>query len=167
MPKPTAAANPAALPADPHNGALVQFVDPASLPQHYGLVVSGDCLAPKVKHGDVVVVDTTRECNAGDLVVIYFRPECVKPGQPLRMIKRLVTGMPPFVRVPHQDHPDSEVRAGIMLQMDNPARALFVQCAELLAVHRCVGVQPGAGDMPAPRPRAAKKASRRREAANA
>ena len=55
------------------------FLDPATLPDEYAMRVVGDCLAPAIKEGDAVVVDKRLPYKAGDLVVIYMRPELVQP----------------------------------------------------------------------------------------
>jgi phage repressor protein C with HTH and peptisase S24 domain len=57
------------------------FLQPADVPDKFALRVAGDCLAPLIKEGDAVVVDKRLPYAAGDLVVIFMRPELVKPGE--------------------------------------------------------------------------------------
>ena len=76
----------------------------------------------------------------GDFVVIYRRPELVKPGGFQAAVKRLVFAPPPFVKFPWRENPRSEVRALVGLEQLNPARSWWVPCDELLAIHKCLGV---------------------------
>jgi hypothetical protein len=116
------------------------FLDPADLPDQYARRVAGDCMAPAIKHGDAVIVDKRLPFKAGDLVVIYMRPELVAPGEIGIYLKRLALGVPPYVKLPHKEHPDSNVAALIIAEQDNPRRQYAIRADRILAMHRCLGL---------------------------
>lgn len=115
---------------------------PNDLPDLYAMGVEGDCMEPAIRSGGKVLVDRTKPALPGDFVVIYQRPEVVKPGQHQALVKRLVTAIPPFVSFPWRDQPGSEASAVFIAEMDNPRTRLLWHCRDLLAVHHCVGPVP-------------------------
>ena len=118
------------------------FVDPARLPERYATVCVGACMAPKIPDGSYLAVSAVEPCKPGDLVVLYFRPELVKPGHPQGLIKRLVMAPPPWIKFPMREQPQSEVKAILLVEMDNPRQQLIVRCDQLLGIHKCLGVIP-------------------------
>ena len=116
------------------------FLDPATLPDEYAMRVVGDCLSPAIKEGDAVVVDKRLPYNAGDLVVIYMRPELVRPGEMGIYVKRLVMNVAPYVKFPWREHPDSTALAVVIVEQDNPRRQYTITADRILAMHRCLGV---------------------------
>jgi hypothetical protein len=64
------------------------LLHPAELPDQYARRVAGDCMAPAIKDGEAIIVDKRLPYKAGDLVVIYMRPELVAPGQIGIFLKR-------------------------------------------------------------------------------
>jgi len=115
------------------------FLHPASLPDKFALRVVGDCLAPLIKEGDAVVVDKQLPYAAGDLVVIFMRPELVKPGELGIYVKRIVMNMMQGVTFPYVAHPDSNVIPVIIVEQDNPRRQYTITADRILAIHRCLG----------------------------
>ena len=143
MPQRTLRANartmPAAMPARIVGEALPD--DLAHLPDRYAMPVIGDCLAPEIPDGALIIVDRTEPYAPGDLVVLFRRP-LEAGGQPRAMVKRLVMAPPSWVTFPWQDHPESDVLAMMVVEMLNPRRRLTVRCADILGVHKCLGVAP-------------------------
>jgi hypothetical protein len=119
------------------------IIDPAQVPERYALIVQGDCMAPLHRDGDVVTADKRAPYEAGDLVVIYIKPELVKPGRCNAMLKRLVSIPHWATTFPFKDHPESEVIAIATVETLNPPRRLHYRCADVLAIHRCTGAAPG------------------------
>ena len=130
---------PAAKPARVVGKALPD--DLAHLPDRYAMPVIGDCLAPEIPDGALVIVDRTEPYKPGDLVVLFRRP--VEPGgQPRAMVKRLLMAPPSWVSFPWQDHPQSDVLALVIVEMLNPKRRLVMRCADILGIHKCLGPAP-------------------------
>lgn len=119
-----------------------EHVDPAKLPDQYVVEVQGACLQPVLADGALALIDKTEPYAPGDLVVLYWRPEFLKPGQLQGIVKRLVMAPPPLVKFPYSDNPESEVVALVVVQQLNPQRQHMIKCAELLAVYRCLGPVP-------------------------
>lgn len=86
-----------------------------------------------------MVFDREAPVRNGDFANFFYRREVVKPGQLSIALKKLVIAPPPFVTFPWKDHPESEVVPVIIVEQLNPARRWSVRCADLLAVHRCLG----------------------------
>src|SRR5947209_14983615 len=79
--------------------------DLAHLPDRYAMPVIGNCLAPEIPDGALIIVDRTQPYARGDLIVLFRRP-LEAGGQPRAMVKRLVMPPPPWVKsFPYQDHP--------------------------------------------------------------
>jgi hypothetical protein len=124
------------------------IIDPAATPDRYTLIVQGDCMAPLHLDGTAVIADKRTPYAPGDLVVIYIKPELVKPGRCNAMLKRLVSIPHWAATFPFKDHPESEVIAIAAVETLNPPRRLHYRCADILAIHRCTGAAP-AGMPPA------------------
>ena len=97
---------------------------------------------PEMANGDTIYFDKNEEPKVGDIVVMFKRPELVKEGELQAMIKRLMTGIPPWVKFPYQDHPDFNVKAIIMVKAENPPRQYVVHCDQLCAIHKCIDHVP-------------------------
>ena len=121
-----------------------EFIDHlAYLPDRYGMLVVGGCLAPEIKDGETILVDKTAPYAAGDLVVIYRTRDATPSGRFQGIVKRLVAAPPPWVtKFPHKDHPESEVAALIIVEMINPRRQFVYRCRDIIDIHKCLGVMP-------------------------
>lgn len=86
------------------------FLDPAKLPDVFGLTVRGDCMSPTIRDGSHIVVERNAPVKPGELVCVFLKPEFVPAGQLQAGVKRLVLNIPPFVKFPFKNHPDSAVR---------------------------------------------------------
>jgi len=124
------------LPATPTS------INPDALPDEYATVLAGDCMAPVLADGATVVCSKSEAYEPGDLVVLWFRPEFVAPGDAQGIIKRLVIPPPFFVKFPHRDHPESEAMPIVMVEMLNPHAHGSIRCAHLLAIHKVLGTVP-------------------------
>ena len=68
-------------------------------------------MLPDIPDGAHCAFTTIGEPQPGDLVALWLKPEKVPAGEPPVRIKRLVTAIPPFVRFPYREHPESELHA--------------------------------------------------------
>jgi hypothetical protein len=118
------------------------LLHPDVLSDRYIMTVDGTCMDPEIPDGAKVICDKTVKPIAGDLAVLYFRPECIPAGHHQAQLKRLVLSIPPFVKLPWREHPDSDVRAIAILEMLNPRRQFHYRCDQLLAIHKCIGLLP-------------------------
>lgn len=118
------------------------FVDDVSyLPDRYAMPVFGDCLEPEIHSGAVLLFDKTQPYKVGDLVVVFRRHEATPEGQFQAMVKRLIMAPPHWVTAfPFNDHPQSDVLAIVGLEMLNPRRRFTMRCADILGIHKCLGV---------------------------
>ena len=144
MPNATVRANARTMPIAKPDRVVGQALpdDLAHLPDRYAMPVIGDCLAPEVPDGALVMVDKTALYKVGDLVIVFRRGAA--PGdQPRAMVKRLLMAPPPWVKAfPFCDHPQSDVLALVGLEQVNPPRRFTMRCADVLAIHKCLGVAP-------------------------
>src|SRR4051812_30953532 len=76
---------------------VATLLDPATFPNAYALDLVGDCLEPVLPDGCAVMMDKSATISAGDYVVIWFKPEFIKPGDHPAMIKRMKLSVPHFV----------------------------------------------------------------------
>jgi hypothetical protein len=131
---------PTPVAAETTSGSFI--IDPAQVPDRYSLIVRGDCMAPLHRDGDVVTADKSATYAAGDLVVIYIKPELVKLGRCNAMLKRLVSIPHWATSFPFSDHPESAVIAIASVETLNPPRRIHYRCEDILAIHRCAGAAP-------------------------
>ena len=119
-------------------------LDPTTFPELYGLSVVGSCMAPDIPNGRDVKVSKLDPYVAGDVVVVWMRPEFVEAGRTQAILKRIIVMSPPWVKAfPYKDHPKSDVLAVIFLgQDDRPDEMFHIRCSQILAIHKCVGLLP-------------------------
>jgi hypothetical protein len=129
-----------ALSAPPKPAARV-LEDPATFPDFYCMKLDGECLEPIAPHGGAVMMQKSAKYAVGDLVCIWFRPEFVT-GHPA-LLKRLMLDAAPWVKhYPYDDHPESDVKAIIMVEQLNPRQTYTIPCSHILAIHKAVGYAP-------------------------
>jgi Peptidase S24-like len=140
MPKAIPASAPA-LPSKPPAKLphLFSHAEIKTLPKEFALRVNGDCMVPEIGHGAIVHVNRSGPIKVGDIVVIWRRPELVKPGESQCMMKRLTLAVPPFVTFPHKDHPDSNALPVLCVHQENPPRGYYIKCSDVIALHRVIG----------------------------
>ncbi|MBK5960279.1 hypothetical protein CCR97_19030 [Rhodoplanes elegans] len=118
------------------------FVDPAKFPDVYALTADGDCMGAELPNGAKLGFTTAERPRRGDIVVLWFRPGRVPAGPHQARVKRLVREPPSWVSFPHQDVPGSEVEPFLAVEMTHPPRRFEIRCADLLAMHKFIGVIP-------------------------
>ena len=119
------------------------FMDDLSfLPDRYAMPVVGDCLAPVISDGAMLLFEKSAPYRVGDLVVLFRRREATPKGKFQAIVKRLVMAPPPWVTFPWRDHPESDVLALVLVEMLNPHQRVNMLCSDLLGIHKCLGVAP-------------------------
>jgi hypothetical protein len=118
---------------------LFSHAEIMALPQEFALRVNGDCMAPEINHGAIVHVNKSGPIKVGDIVVIWRRPDLVKPGESQCMMKRLTLSVPSFVTFPHKDHPQSNALPILCVHQENPPRGYSIKCSDVIALHLVIG----------------------------
>ncbi len=126
----------------PKSPSYKRFTDLTELPPIYAMICDGDCMAPDIKHGDVIGFDRDAPVERGDLAAFFLKPELVPPGKVQVGIKRIVVAPPPWLDFPFEEHPDSNVSHIVIAEQSNPRRQYQIPCARLLGIHKCVGRIP-------------------------
>ena len=111
-------------------------------PDAYAMQTEGDCLAPEIGDGDLIIASPSAPLRCGDYGVLYGKEGGCS-------VKRLVIVPGPDFWNAHLA-PGSNLVAVLVVEMTNPPKTLFVSCDKLDAVHAVVHVQkertpPGAG----------------------
>lgn len=119
----------------------IPFPTVESIPPLYAMRLSGDCLEPDLVDGDEVQFSRDEPFAVGDFCCFILRPELVRPGGLQCAIKKLAMGLPPYVTLPFREHPKSDVHALVIAEPLKPRRQYMIRCANLLAIHKFVGVQ--------------------------
>jgi hypothetical protein len=147
-PRPLAAPADAARDAVPkrrRSPAAPPPVDVDALPDLYCLGLEGDCLQPLIPDGASVAIRKSEPYKVGDIVCIWWQPDFIKPGMHQGWLKRVRLSAPPWVKkYPYKDHPESDVKAIIVLEQLNPPGTYAVPCEHILAIHKAVGFGPPA-----------------------
>jgi hypothetical protein len=100
--------------------------------------VTGDCLDPEIKHGELLRFSKTAPYGAGDFVAIFLRPEAVPEGGHHVIVKKLALGVPDWVKFPWRDNPRSEIHPIVIFEQTNPPRQYRAKCAAILGIHKVV-----------------------------
>ena len=85
-------------------------------PESFGLTMSGNCLAPRASHGQVMIVEPIRP-EPGEIAVFWFKGQDMPAAKILRTDLKM-TGFPV--------HPKSEVVPIIEFEQINPPRRYAV-----------------------------------------
>ncbi len=112
---------------------------PDEMPDIYAMGCAGDCLLPVFKDGCFLKFSKSEPYEVGDFVVLYKRPELVRPGGFQAIIKRLVNKPAAWVTFPWKNHPNSDAHPAVMVAQLNPPRTFAVPCDHLLGIHKCLG----------------------------
>jgi phage repressor protein C with HTH and peptisase S24 domain len=106
-----------------------KFIHPDGLPDMYALTGVGTCMQPLIQDGACCVFDKREEPQPGDIVgVMFTREAAVRRGQP-GVIKRLV--MPP---------PPAGFDGLFIVEQINPPRSYTLPTADVIALHKFVGI---------------------------
>jgi hypothetical protein len=118
-------------------------INPATLPDEYCVRLDGNCLEPDIPDGAAVYLKKSEAFGAGDVVCIWFRPEFSPQGHSQGWVKRVRLNVPHWVKsFPYNDHPESDVKAILVVEQSNPPRSYAVHCDRILAIHKAVGYSP-------------------------
>jgi hypothetical protein len=128
---------PQAFAANPSN-RLTTTLMPWEGPDVYCLVGNGVCMTPEIEDRAPLMFDRREPCRVGDIVAIWFRPECTPAGQHQILIKRLVRGLPEHITLPGNRTSSASIR----VQMLNPFREWDIPVGRLLGLVRCMGPVP-------------------------
>jgi hypothetical protein len=121
------------------------LADVDTFPDLYCLTLEGACLDPLIPDGASVVIQKSAAYKVGDVVCIWWRPGFVKPGMYQGWLKRVRLNAPPWVKkFPYSDHPESDVKAIIVMEQLNPPGTYAVPCEHIHAIHKAVGYGPPA-----------------------
>jgi hypothetical protein len=110
----------------------------------YILIVNGACMEPLVADGALAIFDPAVPYAPGDIVVLHWRAEFIKPGGATSVIKQLLQEPPPWVRFPYNPSPTTEVVAALGLAMLNPRKRGWVRCSRIAAIHKMIGIADAA-----------------------
>jgi hypothetical protein len=127
--------------------AALLSIDPETLPDLYCMGLDGDCLAPLIPDRAAVMIKKSEPFGVDDVVCIWFRPGIIAPGCPQSWLKRVTMNVPPWVKFPYKEHPESEVSALIMVEQLNPPTGYRIRCADIIAIHKAVGYSPSGGEV--------------------
>jgi hypothetical protein len=82
--------------------------------------------------------------GTGDVVCIWFRSEFSPPGRHQAWLKRVRLNVPPWVKkFPYNDHPESDVKAIMVVEQLNPPQCYSVPCDQILAIHKGNRIRAG------------------------
>jgi hypothetical protein len=126
--------------------AALPSIDPETLPDLYCMGLDGDCFEPLIPDHAAVMIKKSEPFGVGDVVCIWWRPGFVKRGMRQSWLKRVRLSAPPWVKqYPYNDHPQSDVKAVIVVEQINPPATYAVPCEHILAIHKAVGYSPAGG----------------------
>lgn len=120
--------------------------DPDELPDLYAARGAGTCMEPDLHDGVCLAFQRSGVCKPGDFVAIWLRPERVRPGGQHHWLKRLVMAPPSWMRFPYTPAPGSSIEPVIVVEQLNPPKRYVIACADILAMHRCIGEAESLGD---------------------
>ena len=134
------------VPAPSDIGPPRTLADLDAFPVEYTTRVLGACMEPVIPDRAEAVFSKTAAWKVGDIVAVWMRPELVGPGEVQSGVKVLTMAPPFYVKAfPFKDHPQSNVAALFFLESLNPRQRFMVRCADVLAIHKFVGIADGAG----------------------
>jgi hypothetical protein len=113
-------------------------LDPSELPDFYAMVCQGTCLEPAIPDGSCLSFTTTEPPKAGDLAVFHRRASAVQPGEHQALVKRMLTAKP----VPCFHEEWDGVQPAYIAEMDNPRSRLVFPAADIISIHKCLGITP-------------------------
>ncbi len=113
------------------------FIHPDTMPDQYALIGVGDCMAPLIADGTLVVFDKRPEPRPGDIVGLVLTREAAKRWGVPGLLKRLALALPP-----------SDLRGVqglVVVDQINPPRRYCIPTADILAVHKAIGTAESDG----------------------
>ncbi|HVI05891.1 MAG TPA: hypothetical protein VM711_07350 [Sphingomicrobium sp.] len=113
--------------------------DPDGVADVYASICKGDCLSPMFEDGACLVFSKVHAIRPGDFVGFWLHPDAVAPGELVRRVKRLISGLPEGMALPYQPNAGDEVEPIFILEQLNPFKRYYVRASKILAMHRLVG----------------------------
>jgi hypothetical protein len=117
-------------------------IHPDDLPELYAMIVEGDCMLPYIKSGEKLMFSRTEPYQRGDMVILFRRPELVKPGDHQALVKRLIVPPAPWAKFGVDRRADSNIDPMIVVEMFNPRRQMGIRVSDLQGIHKCLGPVP-------------------------
>ena len=114
----------------------LSFIHPDTMPDQYALVGIGQCMAPLIPDGTLMVFDKRPEPRPGDIVGLVFTREAAKRWGLPGLFKRLALALPP----------SDECGGLVVVDQLNPPRRYCIPTGDVLAVHKAVGTAESDGD---------------------
>ena len=112
------------------------FIHPEDMPDQYALTAVGTCMAPLIDDGALIVFDTRKELQRGDVVGIVFSKEAALQWGVPGLVKKLAFALPP-----------SGIPGGlIVVDQINPPRRYCISTRDVLAVHKAIGTAESDGE---------------------
>ncbi|AMJ59361.1 S24 family peptidase [Bosea sp. PAMC 26642] len=95
-------------------------------------------MEPEIHDGAPMLFDRAAAIRVGDIVAVWFRPECTPPGSHQIIVKRLVRGLPEGMTLPGNRSSSASIRVA----MRNPRAEWDIPVRRLLGLVRCLGPVP-------------------------
>lgn len=105
------------------------FIHPDDMPVLYALTGKGACMEPLLPDGSLLAFDKRLEPHGGDIVSLFFTRDAARRRGMPGMIKRLITSLPP-----------QGFDGLLVVEQLNPPRTMTVPSADVLAVHKFIGI---------------------------
>jgi hypothetical protein len=115
---------------------------PNELPPTYCMQAIGTCMEPVYPDGSKLLFSSTEPYRHGDDVAIYFRPECVRPGEHQILIKRLVMAPRREFWLGNSRDTIGNLGATMLVEMLNPRGMIQFDPTSILGIHKCLGLVP-------------------------
>jgi hypothetical protein len=109
------------------------------MPDQYALTGVGQCMAPMIADGTLLVFDKRQEPQRGDIVGLVFTREAAQRWGVPGLLKRLAFALPP------SDLP-RDFQGLVVVDQINPPRRYAIPTSDILAVHKAIGTAESDGD---------------------
>lgn len=111
------------------------FIHPDAMPDHYALIVVGQCMTPLIAAGTLLVFDKRQRPCPGDIVGLVFTREAAKRWDCPGLVKRLALALPDLL----------DTEGLVVVDQINPPRRYCIPTGDVLAVHKVVGTAESDG----------------------
>jgi len=120
---------------------LTTDLHPEEMPPIYCMQTMGVCMEPVYPEGCKLLFSSSEPYRYGDDVAVFLRPECVRPGEHQIIVKRLVVA--PRHGFWRRDYiSNGNIAPTIIVEMLNPRKMLYIEPANVMGVHKCLGLVP-------------------------
>lgn len=111
----------------------LSFIHPDDMPQLYALRGVGRCMEPVITDGTLMAFDKDQQPEPGDVVGLVFTRDYAERWGAPGCVKRLKMALPPPIF-------GDGFESLVVVEQINPARTYTFRSADVLAVHKCVGL---------------------------